>query len=84
MRKQFFLKVYLSWNPQYPKRKTEDTSGTCAFCGERANRTASLYTEYGKLLFEDICKNCAENLPAPKIKNLKEFYSFLAVYPEGE
>ena len=82
MRKQLFIKVYLSWNPQYPRKRTDDTSGRCDFCGNHAPQTAALYTEYGDMLLHEICEKCAEHQPPSKIRSLKDFYRFLIAEAE--
>jgi len=82
MRKQMFVKVYLSWNPQYPGKRTDDTDGRCHFCGDWVPRTAALYTEHGDMLTSEICEKCAEQPPPPKIKSLKDFYLYLIAEEE--
>lgn len=76
MRRQIFIKFFLSWNPNYPHSKTDDTSGKCDFCKEEKPRLALLYDEFGNM-HSEICEECAERLPTPAINSTKEFYNYL-------
>jgi len=76
MRKQVFIKFYLSWNPNYPHPRKEDTSGKCDFCGQEKPRLATLYSAYGKF-GDEICETCASCLPPPLIPSLKDFWLWL-------